>query len=161
MVQGFNNLILSNTIFVATYPGMTTALTTSIGQITYTAPYLNIPVTATFTITPSGGGQSLPKNLATESLPEKFSLGQNYPNPFNPSTSIEFALPQSSNVTLKIYNSLGQEVVTLINHEMTAGFHTVSWNGRDNSNSQVSSGLYIYRLQAGNAVFSKKMTFVK
>lgn len=161
IIPGLSGLVLSNTVFTATYPGTATAISASIGQITYATPYLNIPVTATFTINPAGGGQVLSKNKGDGELPENFSLAQNYPNPFNPSTSIEFALPQSSNVTLKIYNSLGQEVVTLVNHEMAAGFHTVSWNGRDNRNSQVSSGFYIYRLQAGNAVFSKKMTFVK
>jgi hypothetical protein len=161
IAPGLNGLVLSNTVFTAMYPGTSTGITASMGQITYASPYLNIPVTATFTIS-SGGSQILSKNNATnDQLPKDFSLGQNYPNPFNPSTSIEFALPQPSNVVLKIYNTLGQEVVTLVNNQMDAGFHSVTWNGKDNTNSQVSSGLYIYRLQAGNAVFSKKMTFLK
>lgn len=94
-------------------------------------------------------------------LPESFSLEQNYPNPFNPETNVRFALPEASNVTLKIYNVLGQEVRTLVNESMTAGVHNTVWNGRDNNNNEVTSGIYIYKIVAGQFVQSKKMILLK
>jgi flagellar hook assembly protein FlgD len=90
-------------------------------------------------------------------LPTIFALGQNYPNPFNPTTAIEFALPHKSNVKLTVYNLLGQEIVTLVNGELPAGNHTVLWNAHDTSGREVSSGIYFYRLTAGNFVATKKM----
>lgn len=89
-------------------------------------------------------------------IPTKFSLEQNYPNPFNPTTKIEFALPKESNVTLKIYNLLGQEVETLINKVMQAGYHSVDFNA-----TGFPSGMYVYRIEAGNFVQVKKMLLMK
>jgi hypothetical protein len=90
-------------------------------------------------------------------LPTEYSLTQNYPNPFNPSTKIEYSLPVEGNVTLKIFNILGQEVRTLINNELTnAGKYTVTFDA-----SSLPSGIYIYRLQAGNFSSNKKMILVK
>lgn len=89
-------------------------------------------------------------------LPTEYSLSQNYPNPFNPSTNIEFTLPKISKVVLKIYNVLGQEVATLVNQELSAGKYNYEFNA-----SNLSSGMYIYRLQTGNNVFIKKMTLLK
>jgi len=83
-------------------------------------------------------------------------LYQNYPNPFNPSTTISFAVPKSGNVTLKIYNTLGEEVATLADGYMEAGIHTMNFNA-----DQLSSGLYIYRLNSKEATFTKKMLFLK
>ncbi len=93
---------------------------------------------------------------ATVSLPKNFELNQNYPNPFNPATTIMFQLPQDSRVTLKVYNMLGQEIATLINQDMTAGYQSVSFDA-----SRLSSGTYIYRLEAGNFVKIKKMMLLK
>jgi hypothetical protein len=81
-------------------------------------------------------------------IPASFALSQNYPNPFNPSTTIRFALPTQSVVSLKIYNILGQEVATLVNTEHPAGFFTVEWNGRNQYGSPVASGVYFYRIEA-------------
>ncbi len=94
-------------------------------------------------------------------LPTEYYLSQNYPNPFNPSTQIRFALPQSSAVELKIYDVLGREVSTLLNGEYNAGTYTVEWNGRNNYGAQVASGMYIYRIKAGNFVQTKKMMMLK
>lgn len=101
-------------------------------------------------------------------LPTVFALNQNYPNPFNPSTQIKYALPKESAVTLRIYNVLGQEVVTLVdNVPKSAGYYTVLWNGRNRSGSQVASGIYFYRIEAkptnGEATFTdlKKMVLLK
>ncbi len=95
-------------------------------------------------------------NDGSNSLPEVFSLEQNYPNPFNPSTSIQFRIPENSFVSLKIYNVLGKEIVTLINEEKNAGNYEVSFNA-----STLSSGVYFYKLEAGNFVQTRKMILMK
>ena len=92
----------------------------------------------------------------TEGRPNEFRLSQNYPNPFNPSTNISFNLPSSGEVSLKVYNLLGQEVAALVNGRMTSGTHTVTFDA-----SQLSSGMYIYRLQAGSFMQTKKMMLIK
>jgi len=88
--------------------------------------------------------------------PVQFELSQNYPNPFNPGTTIKFSIPQSSNVSLKIFNTLGQEVSTLINQNMESGVHTINFDA-----SQLNSGIYFYRLDAGSYSEVKKMTLLK
>jgi len=92
---------------------------------------------------------------------QKVEVHQNYPNPFNPATTISFNLPKSSKVTLKIYNLLGQEVRTLADHVMEAGSHSISWDGKDNSGDPVSSGVYFYRLNAGESKVVRKMIFMR
>jgi len=89
-------------------------------------------------------------------MPAEFRLDQNYPNPFNPKTDIRFSLPQPANVRLEIFNIIGQKVATLVDRHMSAGSHSVTWDG-----SSVASGIYLYRLQAGDVVVSKKMMLVK
>ena len=86
---------------------------------------------------------------------------QNSPNPFNPSTSIKFFIPDNSNMSLKIYDMLGREVRTLINGRTPAGYHIVYWNGRDRYGSQAASGIYLYRLTAGDFMETKKMILLK
>ncbi|MCI0331098.1 MAG: T9SS type A sorting domain-containing protein [candidate division Zixibacteria bacterium] len=93
--------------------------------------------------------------------PLKFGLNQNYPNPFNPQTTIVFSLPKSSQVKLEVFDLLGRSVVTLKEGSMTAGRHTLIWNGRDRTGRTVSSGIYLYRLKAGIFVETKKMLFLK
>lgn len=78
-------------------------------------------------------------------IPIRYTLYQNYPNPFNPSTSIEFALPKTSHVTLKIFNILGEEVATLVSDRLTSGTYSYEWNA-----SNMASGIYLYRLHAGS-----------
>ncbi|HTX19877.1 MAG TPA: T9SS type A sorting domain-containing protein [Bacteroidota bacterium] len=85
-----------------------------------------------------------------------FNLSQNYPNPFNPTTDIQFTLPQQSTVELKVYNMLGQEVATLIHGTLSAGMHTVNFDAHS-----LASGVYIYRLSAGNFTSVKKMMLLK
>jgi hypothetical protein len=91
-----------------------------------------------------------------EALPNSYSLDQNYPNPFNPSTTIRFALPKSGHVELKVYNTLGQEVVTLANEEKVAGTYSAQWNA-----GSIASGLYFYRLKAGEYSETKKLLLLK
>lgn len=91
-----------------------------------------------------------------------FELKQNYPNPFNPSTTISYRLEDQSRVSLKVYNLLGQEVRTLVaGTTQEAATHNVVWDGKDNSGKSVASGVYMYRLEAGNTVQTKKMVFMK
>ncbi|MBI3195811.1 MAG: PD40 domain-containing protein [Ignavibacteriae bacterium] len=89
-------------------------------------------------------------------LPNEFLLEQNYPNPFNPSTNIRFALAKSSYVLLKIFNLLGKEIATVVNEEMSAGYHITTWDAKNQS-----SGMYFYRLETGNFSQMKKLILIK
>jgi uncharacterized repeat protein (TIGR02543 family) len=93
--------------------------------------------------------------------PVEFELCSNYPNPFNPSTAIKFSVPQDELVTLAIYDMLGREVKTLLSENRKAGSYTVNWNGDDNRGHKVSSGVYIYKLTAGQNAAVKKMNLLK
>ncbi|MFQ5706746.1 MAG: YCF48-related protein [bacterium] len=94
--------------------------------------------------------------------PTHFALFQNYPNPFNPTTTIRYGLPKAEKVTLKIYNLLGKEVVTLVNDaEKTMGYHVAIWDGRNQHGQPVSSGVYIYRLQTRRFTQAKKMILLQ
>jgi len=94
-------------------------------------------------------------DMLSSDVPTHFSLDQNYPNPFNPSTTIRFDVPKAANVTLKIFNTLGQEVALLVNGGKDAGYYQATWN------ANVPSGVYFYRLQAGEFVDTKKMTLLR
>ncbi len=94
-------------------------------------------------------------------LPNEISLSQNYPNPFNPTTEMEYALPETREVRLTIFNVLGQTVRNLVSGTQEAGYHKVIWNGCDNSGKQVPSGTYFYRLEAGDFSQSMKMVMLK
>lgn len=96
-----------------------------------------------------------------DQLPKSVSLYPNYPNPFNPGTTLGYYLPESAKVTLKIYNTLGQEVRSLFSGQRNAGEHFVNWDGKDASGKFVSSGVYYYRLEADGIARTKKMTLVK
>ncbi len=98
---------------------------------------------------------------ATSALPEEFQLHQNYPNPFNPSTRIRFDLPQAMEVKLTIFNTLGEEVATLVRQYHEAGTHEVEWNGRLRSGTRASSGVYLYRLEGKGLHFVRKMTLLQ
>jgi len=89
-------------------------------------------------------------------FPTHYSLQQNYPNPFNPSTTISFTLPSKSHVTLKVFDIMGREIAILVNGEMFAGNHTQKWNP-----SNISSGIYFYRLEAGSYTETKKLVLLR
>ena len=89
-------------------------------------------------------------------VPSKFELSQNYPNPFNPGTTISYSLPKAGHVSLKVYNALGQEVVTLVNGIKELGVHKIDFNA-----AGLNSGIYFYKLEAGDINQVKKMTLIK
>jgi hypothetical protein len=93
--------------------------------------------------------------------PFEFTLHQNYPNPFNANTVISFSLDGSEQTTVAIYNILGQKIATPINEFMDAGNHSFIWDGRNNSGSQVASGIYFYTIQSGDRLDSKKMLLLR
>jgi hypothetical protein len=95
------------------------------------------------------------------SIPKEFALSQNYPNPFNPETFIEFSLPKDCQVNLIVYNVRGQLVKTLVHGSMQAGTYKVRWDGTDKSELRVASGVYFYRLVAGDKINTKKMILMK
>lgn len=117
----------------------------------------NTGSSSVWTVTVSGN--SAPKVTYTSEMnviPDKFELHQNYPNPFNPTTIFKYGLPKDAHVTIKIYNTLGAEVVTLVNEEKPAGFHEITFDG-----SRFASGMYFYRMTAGEFTETKKLILVK
>jgi hypothetical protein len=106
-------------------------------------------------------GTSSGVNEIVELLPSTFKLDQNYPNPFNPSTIIRYELPKMSNVSIKIYDALGKEVRSLIDEAQNAGTHNLLWDAVNNYGQRVSSGVYFYRIVAGDFVQTKKMLMIK
>ena len=94
-------------------------------------------------------------------LPDRFGLEQNMPNPFNPSTVIGYQLTEAGDVRLAIYSVLGQEVRVLVNRRQEAGSFTATWDGRDAQGRRVASGIYLYRLQAGDFTAVKRMLLLK
>ena len=106
--------------------------------------------------------QNLIDNWKNNNFPEKYSLSNNYPNPFNPITHITYTVPKPSNVTIQIFNSVGQHIKTLVNEKNQArNTYKVNWDGLNDLGNQMASGIYFYRIQAGSFVKSKKMILLK
>ncbi|MCH6574234.1 MAG: T9SS type A sorting domain-containing protein, partial [Bacteroidetes bacterium] len=89
-------------------------------------------------------------------LPIEYTLKQNYPNPFNPSTRIKYSIPQSSNVVIKVFDILGNEIETLVNEQMSVGTYEITWYA-----GQLPSGVYFYQLKAGSYIETKKMILLR
>jgi photosystem II stability/assembly factor-like uncharacterized protein len=106
--------------------------------------------------TTTGGGVTSIEDSQIANIPELFELKQNYPNPFNPSTTIEFTLPKAGYVTLKIYNILGQEIITLVSEKLSAGNHKCYWNVNG-----MASGLYFYKIESDRHSQMKKALLIK
>jgi len=94
-------------------------------------------------------------------VPRVYSLSQNFPNPFNLKTTIKLALPQDSQVRLKVYNVAGQLVKTILDKGMKAGYHLLSWDGRNNFGQRLSSGIYFLRVEAGSFKSTKRMILLR
>ncbi|MBN1351977.1 S8 family serine peptidase [candidate division KSB1 bacterium] len=99
--------------------------------------------------------------VANDNLPKVFDLAKNYPNPFNPETTIKYQLPKATFAILKVYNLLGQQVRTLVDSEKKAGFYQVHWDGRNDAGSVVSSGIYLYKIDADGYHKTRKMLLLK
>lgn len=97
----------------------------------------------------------------TNHIPAEYTLTQNYPNPFNPSTMIQYGLKENVNVKITVYDILGRIVKSLVNENQDAGYKSVIWDGTNNFGSSVATGLYIYKIEAGSFIDSKKMLFLK
>jgi len=93
--------------------------------------------------------------------PTVYGLSQNFPNPFNPTTTITYSIPKSSQVELAIYNMAGQKVRTLVNTNQAASFYKVVWDGKNDFGQSVASGMYFYKLVAGNYSKVVKMNLIK
>lgn len=122
------------------------------------------------TATDFSGNESQPSNEvslvitsveARSGIPKEFVLEQNYPNPFNPETTIRYQLPQAGHVELTIFNALGEKVRTLVDRREAAGSYQVRWDGRGDGGKAVSSGLYLYRIQTGHFVQTRKMLVLR
>ena len=136
---------------------------------TYTVTVKEVSVVGTAGEARSFSGDNLEGALVTiegmvgveEDRPLEFSLSQNAPNPFNPVTNINFTLPQAGNARLVIYNVTGQAVRTLVNGNLSAGVHSVSWNARDDAGRALGSGIYIYRLTSNQGVQVRRMVLTR
>ena len=104
---------------------------------------------------------SISSLVSAESIPSTFALDQNYPNPFNPETTIRYHLPEQATVTLTVYNLEGQLIRKLESGQRNAGTYEVIWDSRDDNGRQVASGVYFYRLQAGEFIAVKKLILMK
>jgi len=100
-------------------------------------------------------------STVSEGIPTEFALHENYPNPFNPTTTLRFDLPELSDMTLTIYNMLGQKVRTFDYQNTSAGYHSVTWDATNDLGQQVGAGVYLYQLQAKDFVKTRKMVLLK
>jgi len=157
-VVGNGGIILRTTDAGATWVSQLSGTTETLFDVFFTDGKTGTAVGVRGTIlhTTTGGIVTSAKDHKETSIPVQLMLTQNYPNPFNPSTTIEFALPQSGFVMLKVYNVLGEEVATLIAGEHPAGTFKATWDASD-----MPSGVYFYRLSAGEYVETKKAVLMR
>ena len=94
-------------------------------------------------------------------IPSEYSISQNYPNPFNPITTLQYDLPEESFVDVTIYDMLGNVVNNLVNANQSSGYKSIQWNATNNQGEPVSVGVYLYKIQAGDFVDTKKMILLK
>jgi hypothetical protein len=97
----------------------------------------------------------------TDAVPTRFDVGQNYPNPFNPRTTIAYALSEASDVTIEIFDVRGTRIAELVNEHQQPGFHRVTWHGLNQSGVAAPSGVYFYKVRAGEQVMQKRMMLLK
>jgi hypothetical protein len=111
---------------------------------------------------PTGGGiaTAIDKDDGANVI-RKFALENNYPNPFNPVTTIKYQTPKSADISLVVYNTLGQKIRTLVDAKVEQGVHAVTWNGRNEMGKVVSSGIYFYVLTTGDTRIAKKMILMR
>jgi hypothetical protein len=100
-------------------------------------------------------------SLDGELIPNMYALHQNYPNPFNPTTTLRYDLPEDALVNITIYDMMGRVVSNLVSSQQNAGYKSIQWDATNNQGQQVSAGLYLYTIQAGDYNQSKKMVLLK
>jgi hypothetical protein len=128
-------------------------------SLTSTDPNIN---TLKLIVTPNGtDGPFLFTGENYETFPAEFSLHGNYPNPFNPVTTLRYSLSNRANVTVSVYNLMGQQIIDLVNRYHDAGFHQVTWRGKDNVGNTVPSGVYFYRVTTKDESLTGKMLLMK
>ena len=108
-----------------------------------------------------GAGVTVVESVESAGTPDSYSLGHAYPNPFNPETTIEFAVPADEYVKMDVFNAVGQVVASLVDESLTAGTYKTTWDTRDQRGKPVSSGVYFYRMQAGDFAATRSMTPLK
>ena len=104
---------------------------------------------------------TLAVNEKSDILPKEFALHDNYPNPFNPTTTIRFDLPKATDVSILIFNVLGQKIKTIDMSQINPGYHSIVWNATNDYGSQVGAGMYFYQLRTDDFVKTKKMILLK
>ena len=115
-------------------------------------------------VTNPGDASSFPVEVSVsgvKSIALQFKLEQNFPNPFNAETVMKFSIPADSDVTLEVYNLSGKLVTTLMNTTLREGMYSIAWDGKDQQNKMVSSGIYFYRIKAGGRSIAKSMLFMR
>ena len=100
-------------------------------------------------------------NLKESNIPQIIEVFPAYPNPFNPATQLSFVLQKPSHVKIKIFNILGEQIKTILENDLSTGFHKVSWNGKNKSGQNVSSGLYVYTIKIGNIIIPNKIILMR
>jgi pimeloyl-ACP methyl ester carboxylesterase len=154
LAAGLREEKLTVAFFDSTWRPLQTRVDTEFNKATVTTNQSGLFAISNYIITETGE-----KGLAN--LPEEYRLLQNYPNPFNAETRIEYQLPKDSDVRLTIYNANGQFVRALLYQNQGAGFHTVSWTGKNEHQQEVASGVYLYKIEANDFVQTKRLLLMK
>jgi hypothetical protein len=124
------------------------------------APYYTVDSNCALAKTAGNSGKD-DVDIAAPVLPKGYELSQNYPNPFNPSTGIRFQLPEAGHVVLKIFNTLGENIRTLVEGEFGAGVYALRWNAQNDRGEKVPSGVYFYQLVTPSFTATKRMILAK
>jgi photosystem II stability/assembly factor-like uncharacterized protein len=156
-VVGAEGTILRTTDGGNTWIQQTSGTTDGLWRVWFTDPDNGTAVGGTgLILRTTNGGVSFIEENQINAFPTNYTLTQNYPNPFNPNTKIKYSIPQSSNVVIKVYDILGNEIETLVNEERPTGTYEITWYAEN-----LPSGVYFYRLQAGDYVETKKMVLLR
>ncbi|TFH65651.1 MAG: T9SS type A sorting domain-containing protein [Candidatus Zixiibacteriota bacterium] len=158
---GFTNLLANTTVNGSGFtPASELARSDTTTFYWHYRPHGNPQYGCTYVFNITGNATAIDESQGP-AVPAEFALEQNYPNPFNPATSISYVLPHSARIKIAVYNVLGEEVALLIDGQQAAGKHSVIWNGTADNGDTVPSGIYFYRLSAGQFVDTRKMLLLK
>ena len=159
---GFTNILINTTVNGSDFtPASALAKADTTTFYWHYKPHGNPQYGCSYVFNITDNATAVDDNQSPAELPAEFALEQNYPNPFNPATSITYVLPHNAYVKVAVYNVLGEEVASLIDGQQSAGEHSVIWNGTTSRGDTVPSGIYFYRLSAGQFVDTRKMLLLK